>query len=88
MAKWISKVQRADRDNSDMPVSADDSVHGGKWKPVMLAVLFTGQKDKFAHVLTVDQHEADLMEALAEIKEDERLDDGAVEIDSDEEYGE
>ena len=40
MAKWIGEVQQTDRDNSDMPVSADDSVHGGKWKPVMLAVLF------------------------------------------------
>ena len=51
-------------------------------QPVTLAVLFAGQKDKFVHVPTVDQQEVDLMEALAGMEEDERLDDGAVEIDS------
>ena len=35
-----------------------------------------------------DQQEADLMEALAEAEEDDRSDDGAVEVDSDEEYAE
>ena len=45
-----------------------------------LAVLFAGQKEKIVHVPTVDQHEADMMEAFAEMEEDDRLDDGAVEI--------
>ena len=40
--------------------------------------------DKFICVPTVDQHEADIMEALAEIEEDDRLDDSAVEIPSNE----
>lgn len=88
MAKWISEVQRAERANSDMPVSAENAVHGGKWKPVTLAILFAGQKDKFACVPTVNQHEADLSEALAEIEEDEWLDDGAFKIHSDNEHKE
>ena len=87
MAKWIGDVQCAERDDSDMPVTTEDTARG-KWKPVTLATLFAGQKDKFARVPAVDQQEADLMEALAEAEEDDRLDDGAVEVDSDEEYAE
>ena len=79
MAKWIGDVQRAERDDSDMPVTTEDTAHG-KWKPVTLATLFAGQKDKFACVPAVDQREADLMEALAEAEEDDRLDDGTVRL--------
>ena len=42
----------------------------------------------FFPVRLFDQQEVDLMEALAEAEEDDRLDDGAVEVDSDEEYAE
>ena len=86
MAKWIGDIQRAERDDSDMPVTTEDTARG-KWKPMTLATLFAGQKDKFARV-PMDQQEADLMEALAEAEEDDRLDDGAVEVDSDEECAE
>ena len=87
MAKWIGDVQHAERDDSDMPVTTEDTACG-TWKLVMLATLFTGQKDKFACVPVVNQQEVDLMEALVEAEEDDRLDDGAVKVDSDEEYGE
>ena len=41
----------------------------------------------FLKVRLFDQQEADLMEALAEAEEDDRsVDDGAVKVDSDEEY--
>ena len=42
----------------------------------------------FLPVRLFDQQEADLMEALAEAEKDDRLDDGTVEVDSDEEYAE
>lgn len=50
-----------------------------KWKPVSLAVLFARQNE-FVRVSTqsLDQREADLMEAIAEMDEDDRLDDGAI----------
>ena len=46
-----------------------------KWKPVTVAVLFAGQKEKFVCISTqsLDQWEVDLMEAMAEMDEDERL---------------
>ena len=56
-----------------------------KWKPATLTVLFVGQKEKFVYVSTqsLDQQKADLMEAIAEIDEDERLNDGTIKISSD-----
>jgi hypothetical protein len=56
-----------------------------KWKPATLTVLFVGQKEKFVYVSTqsLDQQEADLMEAIAEMDEDKRLNDGAIKISSD-----
>lgn len=58
-----------------------------KWKPVTLAVLFAWQKEKFGCVSTqsLDQQKANLMEAMAEMDEDERLNDGTIEIPSDSE---
>lgn len=78
----ISAMQEAENENLDILVE-EEAVHISKWKPVTLAVFFTGQKDSFVHVPTVDQQEADLMEAFAEMEEDERPDDGAAKIDSD-----
>ena len=85
MAKWIGATLEAEKEGLGVPVE-EEAPHISKWKPVTLAVLFSGQKDKFVHVPMVDQQEADLMEVLAEMEEDERLDDGAVEIDLDDEY--
>ena len=43
MAKWIGDVQHAERDDSDMPVTTEDTAHG-KWKLMTLATPFTGQR--------------------------------------------
>jgi hypothetical protein len=81
MAKWIGDAQwAADEEDSD----AEDGCVS-KWKPATLTVLFVGQKEKFVYVSTqsLDQQEADLMEAIAEMDEDERLNDSAIKISSD-----
>ena len=87
MAKWIGDVQRT-LDNKDLDTEDRlPQAHVSKWKLVTLAVLFAGQKEKFACMSTqsLDQWEANLMEAIAEMDEDERLDDGAIKIASDNE---
>jgi hypothetical protein len=87
MAKWIGDAQQAvDNEDSDTEDGLPQA-HVSKWKPVTLAVLFAGQKEKFVCMSTqsLDQQEANLMEAIAEMDEDERLDDGAIEIPSDNE---
>ena len=53
-----------------------------------LALLLESSRWVSVHVLTVDQHEVDMMEAFTEMEVDGRLDNGAVEIPSDEEYKE
>ena len=75
-------------DNEDLDTEDElPQAHVSKWKPATLAVLFTGQKEKFVHMSTqsLDQQEANLMEAIVEMDEDERLDDGAIEIPSENE---
>ena len=87
MAKWIGDAQRAvDDEDLDLEDGLPQACVS-KWKPVTLAVLFAGQKKKFVRMSTqsLDQREADLMEAIAEMDKDERLDDGAIEIPSDNE---
>ena len=86
-----------DSDDEDAPVRAGRAPAppgGWKWKKKTLTQLFWGATQK--HVSRLSQKEIDaeaaLMvaladaEALADADEDDRLDDGAVEIDSDEEY--
>ena len=52
-----------------------------------LAKLFGGQNEHPSRLLPAEiDAESELMQALAEIDEDERPDDGAVEIHSDDEY--
>ena len=61
--------------------------HALKWKPTTLAVLFGGQKERPSRLLPEEINaESALMQALADLEEDERLDGGAMEIDSDEEF--
>ena len=59
-----------------------------KWKPITLDNLFGGTKYKPTRPSrTIEEEEEEVMEqAMAEAREDERLDDGAIEIGSDEEY--
>jgi hypothetical protein len=86
MAKWITEARAAELDEE----SDDDDVipcRPTKWKPVTLANLFGGQELLLSRPASTEiDAEAALMEALADANEDERLDDGAVEIESDEEY--
>lgn len=56
-------------------------------KLMSLAVLFGGQKQPLSRLLPEEiDAESVLMEALAELEEDGRLDNGAVEINSDKEF--
>ena len=58
-----------------------------KWKPITLALLFGGEKPRRSRLPPEEvDAESQLMEALAELEEDERLDDGEVEIPSDQEF--
>ena len=75
-------------DNEDSTVSAEVSnTQITKWKPVSLANLFSGCESIFSRPPSTEiDAEAALMEALAEVEEDEQPDDGAVEVGSDKEY--
>ena len=58
-----------------------------KWKPIALALPFGGKKPQWSRLPPEEvDAESQLMEALAELEEDEWLDDGEVEIPSDEEF--
>ena len=58
-----------------------------KWKPATLVALFDSQELLASRPPSIAINvEAALTETLAEAEEDECLDDGAVEICSDEEY--
>jgi hypothetical protein len=87
MAKWIGDAQWAVDDEDSDTEDGLPQAHMSKWKPVILAVLFAGQKEKSVHMSTqsLDQWEVNLIEAMAEMDEDERLNDGAIEIPSDSE---
>jgi hypothetical protein len=92
MAKWISDARAAevdeDSDDDDSAVpAAGPSSRSSQWKPTTLAILFGGCKEPPSrlHPDEIDT-EAALMQALAECEEDNRLDDGAVEINSDDEF--
>ena len=57
------------------------------WKLISLAKHFGGQNKHPSQLLPAEiDAELKLMQALAEVDEDERLDDGAVEILSEDEY--
>ena len=58
-----------------------------KWKPTTLTVHFGSQKEHPSQLLPKEiDTESALMQALADLEEDEWLDDGTMEIDSDEEF--
>jgi hypothetical protein len=92
MNKWIADAQVvADNETANPDKEASSP---SKWKKKTLAVLFWGaEKKKGPPRLSQEEieTEGDLMTALAEAEalveaEDARLDDGAVEIPSDDEY--
>ncbi|KAJ7653902.1 ribonuclease H-like domain-containing protein [Mycena polygramma] len=95
VAKWIGAARAAERDDAGGDdVDEDEEVTPrlpGRlpaWKPLTLQVLFGGADKPRARKPStrVMEEEEILMQALAEEEEDRNLDDGAIEIDSDEEY--
>jgi hypothetical protein len=92
MAQWIAKVREAeaaeDLEERDAALQTIESRHRSsvKWKPITLDNLFGGTKHKPARRSRTIEEEEAMEQAMAEALEDERLDDGAIEIGSDEEY--
>lgn len=94
MARWIGAAREADK-AEELEYDDDFADDAGApstvaWKPITLATLFGGivaakRKSMRMPAMEVDE-EAALMAALADIEEDARLDAGAIEIDSDEEF--
>ncbi|KAJ6576288.1 ribonuclease H-like domain-containing protein [Mycena sp. CBHHK59/15] len=93
-AKWISDTRAADRntEDPDSDEEADTTPHIPSrlptWKKITLRVLFGGAEKPRARKPSarVIQEEELLMQALAEELEDDVPDDGAIEIDSEDEY--
>ena len=80
----ISELDSDDEDGTEDLVVAD---HASTWKPMTLAVLFGGQMECLSQLLPEEiDAESALMQALADLEEDKWLDDGTMEIDSDEEF--
>ena len=95
MARWIGEVHRIDQeaDGSDSEtetiVPHRIGVQARNFSKMTLKALFGKQPKRSMPAQLwrefVDE-EATLMEALADFEEDSHPDDGAIEIDSDEEY--
>jgi len=85
---WTNpSVRDAEReDKSDEDAELPELLGNGRataWKSVTLAKLFEGQNEHPSRLLPAEiDAESELMQALVEIDEDERPDDGAVEIHS------
>jgi hypothetical protein len=89
MAKWIAEARAAEtcEESDDDDIISCSNTRPTKWKPVTLANLFGGQEPLLSRPASTEiDAEPALMKALADADEDERLDDGAVEIGSDKEY--
>ena len=94
MAQWIAKVREAEAaeeiEECDAALQTIESRHCSsvKWKPITLDNLFSGTKHKASRPSRIiEEEEEEAMEqAMAEALEDEWPDDGAIEINSDEEY--
>ena len=100
MAKWItaSRAAEAAEDvEAREEIAAADSARDGlqalavpnhtKRKAETLEKLFGGQAQPPSQMVATEvDAEAALMQALAEMEEDERLDDGEIEIPSEDEY--
>ncbi|KAJ6607551.1 hypothetical protein B0H10DRAFT_1956165 [Mycena sp. CBHHK59/15] len=96
LGKWIGDAQAADCGEADLDPEdeADDDLTPRlpnrlpAWKPMTLEVLFGGAEKPRARKLStkVMEEEERLMEELADELEDQEPDEGAIEIDSDDEY--
>ncbi|KAJ6610956.1 ribonuclease H-like domain-containing protein [Mycena sp. CBHHK59/15] len=85
-------AERQERATSPFEAAAEEAaevqVPAGAWKPMSLATLFSEAEKPRARKPSRKAMEEEelLMQALAEQVEDDILDDGAIEIDSDEEF--
>ncbi|KAJ6576291.1 hypothetical protein B0H10DRAFT_1963533 [Mycena sp. CBHHK59/15] len=98
MGKWIGDARAAEREEREEAVDGGDESDNDLtsclpnrlpvWKQMTLAVLFRGAEKPRARkpaAQAMEQEEL-LMQALAEAEEDGVPDDGAIEIDSDDEF--
>jgi hypothetical protein len=86
MAKWIGDTRAEAEDTSsdsdnDSPAAVPTRIQAPK--RMTLSTLFGGQVRRPPRLAQINEEEV-LMEALAEQLEDDRLDDGAIEVDGDE----
>lgn len=91
MARWIGEARAADRAEPDDPDPNEQAAAARtvKWTNTKLLVLFGGAAKPQERRPAMDWSEEELlMEELANQEEDERLDDGAIEVASDDEYQE
>ena len=85
MEKWIGNECAAEDAENEAglpeiaPTSSATSRPASKWKPIPLSVLFGGEVKCSERRQEVDE-EMVLMEVLADQEEDERLDDGAIDM--------
>ena len=87
-AAWDAECEDENREDPELPELLGNG-HTAVWKPVTLAKLFGGQNKRPSQLLPAEiDAESELMQALAEVEEDEHPDDGAVEILSEDEYAE
>ena len=100
MAKWITALRAAEAAEDVEAweeIAAADSARDGLQAPAVpnctkrkaetLEKLFGGQAQPLSQMVATEvDAEAALMQALAEMEEDERLDDGEIEIPSEDEY--
>ncbi|KAJ6539904.1 ribonuclease H-like domain-containing protein [Mycena sp. CBHHK59/15] len=96
VAKWIGDARAAERMETELVSEGEANDEFSSrlptrvpaWKPMMLQVLFGGAEKprKRRPSKRVMEEEEQLMEALANAEEDDVPDDGAIEIDSNEEY--
>ena len=88
MKKKARDAEREDKSNEDAELLEPlGNCHTTAWKSVTLAKLFRGQNKCPSWLLPAEiDAESELMQALAEIDEDECPDDGEVEILSEDEY--
>jgi hypothetical protein len=92
MVQWIVKVQEAEAaeelEEWDAALQMIESQHCSsiKWKPITLDNIFGSTKHKpMRPSRIIGEKEEAIEQAMAEAPEDEWLDDGAIEIGSDEE---
>ena len=93
MAQWIVKVCEAEAaehlEEWDAALQTIESWRHSsiKWKLITLDNLFGSTKHKPARCSrTIEEEEEAMEQAMTEAPEDEQLDDGAIEIGSNEEY--